>query len=369
MRTIVLAVGRLRPPYADDVQHYQKLLARHTRLELVELRDEDAGRRPHSGARLRLPARLGRQDVRLDRLQPLPGGAPAVGPGPLLRGRRAARTRSRPVRPAPFVRPDDASAPARARGAAGAGLPRAQDPRAASHTITDVTTEDAGRQPQGSRRATAAAELPAGTARLKAHRASTARQSAEFGDYSTNAALLLAPAARRAAARRGRAPGRPAGASASAACVERVEVAGPGFLNLFMSDAWFRDALDRVARGRATDSARGQAEPPRARARGVRDARTPPARCTVGHAPPRRLRRLARAHPRVRRPQRGARVLRQRLRHPGAAVRRVDPAPARAARSRPRTATTASYVAELAAAHRRRRRRRRGRAGRRAGSS
>jgi 23S rRNA (pseudouridine1915-N3)-methyltransferase len=41
MRTIVLAVGRLRPPYADDVQHYQKLLARHTRLELVELRDQE----------------------------------------------------------------------------------------------------------------------------------------------------------------------------------------------------------------------------------------------------------------------------------------------------------------------------------------
>ena len=41
MRTIVIAVGRLRPPYADDVQHYQKLLARHARLELVELRDEE----------------------------------------------------------------------------------------------------------------------------------------------------------------------------------------------------------------------------------------------------------------------------------------------------------------------------------------
>jgi 23S rRNA (pseudouridine1915-N3)-methyltransferase len=40
MRTLVLAVGRLRPPYADDVQHYQKLLARHTRLELVEVREE-----------------------------------------------------------------------------------------------------------------------------------------------------------------------------------------------------------------------------------------------------------------------------------------------------------------------------------------
>ena len=40
MRTIVLAVGRTQPPYADDVQHYQKLLARHTRLELVEVREE-----------------------------------------------------------------------------------------------------------------------------------------------------------------------------------------------------------------------------------------------------------------------------------------------------------------------------------------
>ena len=46
MRLIVLAVGRLRPPFADDVQHYQKLLARHARLELVEVReDEHVGRR------------------------------------------------------------------------------------------------------------------------------------------------------------------------------------------------------------------------------------------------------------------------------------------------------------------------------------
>jgi 23S rRNA (pseudouridine1915-N3)-methyltransferase len=46
VRLIVLAVGRLRPPYADDVQHYQKLLARHARLELVEVRqDEHIGKR------------------------------------------------------------------------------------------------------------------------------------------------------------------------------------------------------------------------------------------------------------------------------------------------------------------------------------
>ncbi len=37
----MLAVGRLRPPYADDVQHYQKLLAGHTRLELVEVREDE----------------------------------------------------------------------------------------------------------------------------------------------------------------------------------------------------------------------------------------------------------------------------------------------------------------------------------------
>jgi 23S rRNA (pseudouridine1915-N3)-methyltransferase len=42
MRTIVLAVGRLRPPFADDVQHYQKLLARHTRLELIEVREDQS---------------------------------------------------------------------------------------------------------------------------------------------------------------------------------------------------------------------------------------------------------------------------------------------------------------------------------------
>lgn len=37
----MLAVGRLRPPYADDVQHYKKLIAGHTRLELVEVRDDE----------------------------------------------------------------------------------------------------------------------------------------------------------------------------------------------------------------------------------------------------------------------------------------------------------------------------------------
>ena len=41
MRIFVVAVGRLRPPFSDDVQHYQKLLARHVRLELIEVREDD----------------------------------------------------------------------------------------------------------------------------------------------------------------------------------------------------------------------------------------------------------------------------------------------------------------------------------------
>jgi len=40
VRILVLAVGRLRPPFVDDLQHYEKLLGAHTRLELVELRED-----------------------------------------------------------------------------------------------------------------------------------------------------------------------------------------------------------------------------------------------------------------------------------------------------------------------------------------
>ena len=46
MRCTVLSVGRLRPPYADDVEHYAKLLSRYVTLDLVEVReDEQVARR------------------------------------------------------------------------------------------------------------------------------------------------------------------------------------------------------------------------------------------------------------------------------------------------------------------------------------
>ena len=41
MRLIVLAVGRLRPPYVDDVDHYLKLLTRQARVEMIEVREEE----------------------------------------------------------------------------------------------------------------------------------------------------------------------------------------------------------------------------------------------------------------------------------------------------------------------------------------
>ena len=67
----------------------------------------------------------------------------------------------------------------------------------------------------------------------------------DFGDYSTNAALLLAPAGgappRELAQRLGDALAARLGEQ-----LERYEVAGPGFLNLFLSDGWHCAALAEV---------------------------------------------------------------------------------------------------------------------------
>ena len=68
----------------------------------------------------------------------------------------------------------------------------------------------------------------------------------EFGDYSTNAAMLLAPALgekpRGTAEKLAEELGRSLGGT-----VEKVEVAGPGFLNLFLSEDWYRRAAGELA--------------------------------------------------------------------------------------------------------------------------
>jgi len=83
----------------------------------------------------------------------------------------------------------------------------------------------------------------------------------EFGDYSTNAAMLLAPALgeppRGTAEKLADELGRTLEDS-----LEKVEVAGPGFLNLFLSDTWYRRAAaelvsqgERLGRPSAADAA------------------------------------------------------------------------------------------------------------------
>jgi arginyl-tRNA synthetase len=80
---------------------------------------------------------------------------------------------------------------------------------------------------------------------------------AEHGDYATNAALQLAGARRR--------PPREiaaevAEAAAGLDAVERADVAGPGFVNLFLRDEWFASALGEIL---ADGAAYGGGEPGR----------------------------------------------------------------------------------------------------------
>jgi arginyl-tRNA synthetase len=65
------------------------------------------------------------------------------------------------------------------------------------------------------------------------------------GDYATNAAMRLAPVRRR--------PPRELGEEIASAAVqlddvERAEVAGPGFVNLWLADEWYARALEEILR-------------------------------------------------------------------------------------------------------------------------
>jgi arginyl-tRNA synthetase len=93
-------------------------------------------------------------------------------------------------------------------------------------------------EPAPKETAAMAAAKPSGRSSITLERP----RRAEFGDYSTNAALVLAPALgaspREVAVRLGGALQERLGAS-----LDRFEVAGPGFLNLFLSDSWLVAAL------------------------------------------------------------------------------------------------------------------------------
>ena len=70
MRIVVVAVGRVKPPFADDVAHYEQLLAGHTRLELDRGSRGRGGRAPDPRPRVRVAAGIDGQaldSVRLSR--------------------------------------------------------------------------------------------------------------------------------------------------------------------------------------------------------------------------------------------------------------------------------------------------------------
>jgi 23S rRNA (pseudouridine1915-N3)-methyltransferase len=45
VRYYVVAVGKARPPYADALRHYAKLLSKHARVDVIEVADEAAAAR------------------------------------------------------------------------------------------------------------------------------------------------------------------------------------------------------------------------------------------------------------------------------------------------------------------------------------
>jgi arginyl-tRNA synthetase len=91
----------------------------------------------------------------------------------------------------------------------------------------------------------AAADLRDGAAPPRAKATFERPKQAGFGDYSTNAAMLLAPALgappREIAERLGARVRERLGEA-----VDRVEVAGPGFLNVFLADSWYVEATGEI---------------------------------------------------------------------------------------------------------------------------
>jgi 23S rRNA (pseudouridine1915-N3)-methyltransferase len=62
VKVTILAVGRLRAPYVDDVDHYLKMLTRYATVSVVELReDDDVARRIPDRAFVVLLDERGRQ--------------------------------------------------------------------------------------------------------------------------------------------------------------------------------------------------------------------------------------------------------------------------------------------------------------------
>ena len=155
--------------------------------------------------------------------------------------------------------------------------------------------------------------------------------------------------ARRSAPPRARWPSASARSSraGSARSLERLQVAGPGFLNLFLADSWLREGLAAVLAA-GEDYGAGGCHAARAHPGGVRlgQPNRPDARRARAQRRLRRLRWRACSHSRARG---AARVLRQRRRLAGAKLWASRSARWRGARRSLRTDIAGSTSRELAA--------------------
>ena len=218
VRYTVLAVGKVQPPYADDVA------ALRAAAGAARARGRGRGRRrrrrgpPDPGARLRLAARRPRH-ARTTRRRSRAGWRSAGRAGATSASWSAGRTAPSSTRcdHRLSLGADDAAAPARARGAARAALPRPQDPRRRALPSLSVTlTPDRGtpRRRRGRRRRPAQRRAPAPGTRADA-RAPEEGRLRRLLDQRGDAARARAEGAAardRRAARRGAAgaPGRAA---------------------------------------------------------------------------------------------------------------------------------------------------------------
>ena len=122
--------------------------------------------------------------------------------------------------------------------------------------------------------------------------------------------------------------------------VERVEVAGPGFLNVFLAQDWFVTALEDLL---AAGDAFGAGTPETAEKVLVEFvSANPTGPADRRQRPPRGVRRRAGADPRAGRPQRRPASTTSTTAAPRSTASASRSAPGRAARSCPRTATRAS---------------------------
>ncbi len=135
--------------------------------------------------------------------------------------------------------------------------------------------------------------------------------------------------------------------------VDHVEVAGPGFLNIFLADDWYTGAAAHVLA--AGDGYGGGTADPPEKIQVEFVSANPTGPLTAASRPPRRLRRLAAAPVPLPGPRGRGRVLLQRHRRADPQVRRVDHRP-RARRGAARRAATRATTSPSSRARSRARR-------------